>query len=104
MKKSDLVNIVRNTSGLNTEASSKVVNAVIDSILGALAKSEPVSLVGFGTFEAVHKPERTTRNPQSGSPTTIPEHMHPKFKFAESVRLAFRDGQQSKYLKNEEEA
>lgn len=100
MKKSDLVNTVRLTSGLNTESANKVVNAILSDILNALAKGETVSIVGFGTFSSTVKDTYTCKNPRSGEDIVVPSHLHPKFSFAESVRIAFRDGNESRFVKN----
>lgn len=103
MKKSDLVNTVKLTSGLKEESANRVVNAIISDILSALAEGESVNIVGFGTFTSVLKAEAKCRDPRSGEGVVVPAHLHPKFSFAESVRLAFRDGNQSKFIKSKQE-
>ena len=70
----------------------KDIYAVIEGLLGAiedsLKKGEKVSLVGFGTFEAVKREARTGRNPQTGIALSIPAKTVPKF----SAGKVLRDG------------
>lgn len=97
--KVQLVRAVMADTGLTKEQASNAVNSVISNILSAIAAKDTVSLVGFGTFKADHKEAHQARNPSTGGLVNIPEHYKPKFSFAESVRLSFRDGDTDKYLK-----
>ena len=59
MNKQDLIAAVADSSGLTKGDASKAVEAVFDSITGALKKGGEVRLVGFGTF-AVSKRSRAS--------------------------------------------
>lgn len=48
------------------------VDAVLDTIGQELLLGNSVPVTGFGTFKVVHRPQRTTRNPQTGEPITVP--------------------------------
>ncbi len=63
MNKGDLVRHVASETGMDRSAAGAAVNAVLSGITGALARGEPASLPGFGTFAARHRPARTARNP-----------------------------------------
>ena len=99
LRKSDIAAMVSEKTGLTKKDSAEAVNAIIDSILESIAKDEVVNITGFGTFKTDDRSEREVRNPATGGVVKIPAHKHPKFAFSESIRTAFRDGEQSKYLK-----
>jgi len=78
MNKGDLVSEVAKVIGTKKEAQA-AVDAVFDTIAGALKQKEKVALVGFGTFKVDERPARQGRNPQSGAAITIPARSVPKF-------------------------
>jgi integration host factor subunit beta len=41
----------------------KIVNAILDEIVAALARGDRVELRGFGAFSVKHRPARAGRNP-----------------------------------------
>ena len=88
MTKNDLVSQVAATAELSKKDAEKAVNAVIESITGALQKGDKVSLVGFGTFEARQRPARKGRNPQTKEEITIPATIAPAFKAGKALKDA----------------
>lgn len=88
MTKSDLVAQVAEAAELSKKDAEKAVNAVIDSITGALKKGDKVALVGFGTFETRKRPERKGRNPQTKQEITIPATTAPAFKAGKALKDA----------------
>ena len=50
MNKNDLISKVADTSGLSKTDASNAVDAVVESIIGAMKSGDDVRLVGFGTF------------------------------------------------------
>ena len=99
MKKSDLVAAVQEAIGVEPEIATKAVNTVFDTILSSLANGEQVIVTGFGAFRTAHKEERDVRNPRTGEAAHVTAHERPQFSFSESVRMSFRDGKQSKFIK-----
>lgn len=88
MTKSDLVNQVAEAAELSKKDAEKAVNAVVDTITGALKKGDKVALVGFGTFETRHRPARQGRNPQTKQPMDIPATTVPAFKAGKGLKDA----------------
>lgn len=88
MTKSELVAQVAETADLSKKDAEKAVNAVIDSITGALTKGDKVALVGFGTFETRKRPARKGRNPQTKAEITIPASTAPAFKAGKALKDA----------------
>lgn len=80
MNKTDLIEVIAETAELSKAASGRILDALLDSISGALSKGKDVSLVGFGTFTVSKRKQRTGRNPQTGETITIPAATVPRFK------------------------
>ena len=86
MNRSELVTKISEKSELSKKDSEKVLSAVIDSIMEALAQGDKVQLVGFGTFEVRERQERTGRDPRSGEAITIPACKSPAFKAGKAFK------------------
>ena len=73
MTKTDLVNVI----AAETEVSKKVVDAVVNSALEAIANAlkedDKVQLIGFGTFEVKSVAAREGHNTKTGETIQIPE-------------------------------
>ncbi len=72
MTKSDLILDVAAKAGLSKHKAGLAVEALLESIIIGLAKTERVELRGFGTFKVKHRAARTGRDPRSGEPVAIP--------------------------------
>jgi DNA-binding protein HU-beta len=80
MNKSELVSAVADELGTTKAAAGAALDAIINQIVKAVAKGDSAVLVGFGTFEAQNKPQRTGRNPATGAELLIPAKRVPRFK------------------------
>ncbi len=87
MNKVELVAAVAEKADLSKKDAEKALNAVLESVVAALAAGDKVSLVGFGTFETRKREERQGRNPATGANITIPASVQPAFK----AGRAFKD-------------
>ncbi|MCP4316541.1 MAG: HU family DNA-binding protein [Hyphomicrobiales bacterium] len=88
VNKDDLVAAVASSTGLSKADAGKAVNAVLDSIEGALQNGADVRLVGFGTFSVTDRRASTGRNPRTGEPIQIPASKQPKFKAGKGLKDA----------------
>lgn len=86
MNKTDLVASVAEKTGFTKKDAEKAVNAVFESIEGALATGDKVALVGFGTFEVRERSARKGRNPQTGAEITIAASKVPAFKAGKALK------------------
>ena len=86
MKKSELIAVMAEKSGLDKKSAEKALNAFTDTVAEALKAGDKVQLVGFGTFEVSERGERTGRNPQTGEEMVIPASKNPKFKAGKSLK------------------
>ena len=57
----------------------RMVAAVFAAIGDAIARNEPVSIAGFGTFNTRDRPARQGRNPRTGETIAIPTSRAPAF-------------------------
>ncbi len=88
MNKNDLVAAVATGTGFSKADSAKAVDSVFDSITGSLGRGEEVRLVGFGTFNVVHRAATQGRNPRTGESIQIPASYQPKFKAGKGLKQA----------------
>ena len=79
MNKAELVEEVADQTGITKKRSREAVDAIISAITDSLAREERVTLVGFGTFQAMERKARRGRNPQTGEELQIPAKKVPKF-------------------------
>lgn len=88
MNKSELIEAVAASADLPKAAAARVIDAMIDTITESLQKSEPVVLVGFGTFGTKERAARTGRNPQTGATIEIQAAKVPNFKPGKALKDA----------------
>ena len=88
MNKQELVTVVAERAGLNRSDAGRAVDAVLDSIAGALTAGSDVKLVGFGTFHVTHRAASSGRNPRTGEPMTLSARNQPKFTAGKPLRDA----------------
>ena len=88
MNKNDLISKVSDSSGLSKVDASSAVDAVIDSIIGAMKSGDDVRLVGFGTFSVADRKASEGRNPRTGEKIMIPASKQPKFKAGKGLKDA----------------
>lgn len=90
MNKGELVENMANAAGISKAAAERSLTGLLDSISGALAKGDKVTLVGFGTFSVSKRSARQGRNPQTGATIEIPARTVARFKpgskLADSVK------------------
>jgi DNA-binding protein HU-beta len=88
MNKQELIGSVAEHTGLTKGDAGKAVEAVFETIGGALKKGDEVRLVGFGTFSVSKRKASTGRNPRTGEPMTIKASTQPKFKAGKGLKDA----------------
>lgn len=88
MNKNDLVASIASDTGMSKSDAANAVDGVIDSITSALGRGEEVRLVGFGTFNVVHRRATKGRNPRTGDPIQIPASNQPKFRAGKGLKSA----------------
>ena len=64
-----------------------MVNAVFDSMTGALTRGERIEIRGFGSFVVKHRHARDGRNPKTGAVVAVLAKRVPFFKVGKELRL-----------------
>jgi integration host factor subunit beta len=64
----------------------KIVNAILDEIVGALRRGDRVELRGFGAFSTKLRGARQGRNPRTGAVVTVAQKAVPMFKTGKEMR------------------
>ena len=88
MKKADFIDAVATKTGLSKKQTSEVVDAVLETITGALTKKGSVSFIGFGTFSTTERAARTARVPGTGKEVKVPATTAVKFKVGKGLKEA----------------
>ena len=88
MNKSELIDAIAASADIPKAAAGRALDAVIESIEGALKEGDQVALVGFGTFSVKERAARTGRNPQTGAPIEIAAAKIPSFKAGKALKDA----------------
>jgi DNA-binding protein HU-beta len=86
MTKQELIGAVADASGLGRNEAVRAVEAVFDTISGALKRGDEVKIVGFGVFTTSRRKASEGRNPRTGEPMAIKASTQPKFKAGKVLR------------------
>lgn len=86
MNKSELVEKVAGTGGLNRKDAQTAVDAVVAAISESLKEGESVTITGFGTFEVNDRAARDARNPRTGETVRVPATRVVKFRPGKSLK------------------
>lgn len=85
MNRNDLIAALAPKFGGDKKAATMAVDTVLGAISKTVASGEKVAVHGFGSFELVHKPERSALNPATREPVTVAESWTMKFKPASAL-------------------
>ncbi|MCY4264929.1 MAG: HU family DNA-binding protein [Gammaproteobacteria bacterium] len=88
MNKSELIEAVATSADISKASAGRAVDAVFDTITESMKKSDPVVLIGFGTFGTKNRAARTGRNPQTGEEIEIKAATLPSFKPGKALKDA----------------
>jgi len=88
VNKSELIDAIAASADISKAAAGRALDAMIESVEGALKKGDSVALVGFGTFSVKERAARTGRNPQTGAPIEIAAAKIPSFKAGKALKDA----------------
>jgi DNA-binding protein HU-beta len=90
MNKAQVVSRVARDTKMTKVRVALVVDRFLDEVTRALKKGDRASLVGFGTFTVTRRRARRGRNPQTGSPITIPARRVVRFTSGKTLRVEVR--------------
>ncbi|MEE9159590.1 MAG: HU family DNA-binding protein [Gammaproteobacteria bacterium] len=88
MNKSELIDAIAQSADISKAAAGRALEAALDNITGALKRGDPVTLVGFGTFNVRQRAARSGRNPRTGETIFIKASKNPAFKAGKALKDA----------------
>lgn len=80
MNKTKLISPVAEAAGITHVQAKAAIDAVFDTLVNALKKGDNATLLGFGSFVVVERPERQGVNPKTGEKIMLPAKKVVKFK------------------------
>ena len=86
MKKTELIEAIKESTGLSKKDAEKALTATLDTIIKAVAEGDKVQLTGFGTFEQRQRNARTGVDPRTGNSIEIPASKVPAFKAGKAFK------------------
>lgn len=88
MTKAELINQIHGSIGGTKKDAGDAVQAVFDSLSGAIKDGGRFTYPGFGTFTVKARAARTGRNPQTGAAIQIPASKSVGFKPAPAFKTS----------------
>jgi DNA-binding protein HU-beta len=88
--KSEFVDQVSDRAGLSKKDAGSAVDAVLETIEGALSRGSEINFSGFGKFSVSHRSAREGRNPATGQRIQIPASRVPKFTAGAGLKKAVK--------------
>jgi DNA-binding protein HU-beta len=79
MNKGELVAKTAEKAAVTKQQADMILNAAMESIIGAVSHGERVTLAGFGSFAARDRKQRLCRHPRTGESLLIPAKTVPAF-------------------------
>ncbi len=89
--KADIVDNVRDATGLTVDQAKRSVEGVISLLKSGLMEDRSVLISSFGKFEARLKKPRPGRNPKTGEKMTLSERMVATFKLSRKLRARLNE-------------
>lgn len=86
MKKTEIISVLAESTGLTKTDVEKVYNETFKLFKEELAKGNKISVSGFGTFDISERAEREGRNPQTGETIKIAASKSVKFKAGKELK------------------
>ena len=86
MNKTEFLRAIADKTGATLKATGEFYDAYVETVQGALAKNDKITLVGFGTYEAKKRPARTCLNPMTGAKVKVAACKAPAFKFGKNFK------------------
>ena len=86
LKKSDIVDYVREQTGATKVASTELVQGIFDMIANEMSKGSVFDIAGFGKFLGYDKKAREVRNPMTGEKIKKGAERVPKFRASKALK------------------
>ena len=91
MNRKDLEEHIAETVNLTKADATRVIDAILDKLVSALKKAEPIVLNKLGTFTVKERLARVGRNPKTGEKISINASKIVAFKASKALKDAVKD-------------
>jgi DNA-binding protein HU-beta len=88
MNKAELVEAIAKKTTSTKASVENTLDALMETVTGALGKGDSVALIGFGTFSVSKRAARKGRNPATGAEIKIPASKVAKFSAGAKLKKA----------------
>jgi DNA-binding protein HU-beta len=88
LNKAELIDAIVKETELTKAAATRALNAVLVTVVKAVAKKQDVQLIGFGTFKVAKRAARMGKNPRTGEAVKIAAATVPKFSAGAAFKAA----------------
>ena len=95
MTKADLINVVARALQITQVQAGIIVEAALNSIVGALRSGQEVEIRGFGSFRFRNRAPRKGRNPKTGEKVDVPPKKIPYFKMGKELKALLNGAPQT---------
>ena len=93
MTKQDVVDAVAQKTGMTKKDAGDAIEAVLETVTGALVSGDSVTFTGFGKFSTSERAAREGVNPRNPSQKVhIPAATVPKFSAGSQLKAAVKGG------------
>lgn len=92
MNKNELVAALAARTNCSKADASRAIGALLEIISETLKNGDPLSLLGFGTFEVRKRGARAGRNPRTGEELKIKAAKVPAFRAGATLKAAVNSG------------
>lgn len=90
MNKMQLIDKMAEVADITKADAKRALDALLGAVQDELVGGGDINLVGFGRFQAMNKPARTGRNPQTGETLTIAARKSVKFTAGKTLKDAIQ--------------
>lgn len=90
MNKPELVEAIREKTGLKKNEAESALTAIVETIEEALKKGDKITLIGFGSFGTRKRAKRTGVNPKTGEKIKIPAKIVAFFRPGKKLKEAVK--------------
>jgi DNA-binding protein HU-beta len=92
MKKAEFIDAVAEKTGLSKKDTAGALEAMLETIQGALVEKKSISFIGFGTFSTSERAARTARVPGTDKIVNVAATTAVKFKVGKKLKEAVAGG------------
>tara|TARA_B100000575_G_C23039152_1_gene598093 strand:+ start:746 stop:1048 length:303 start_codon:yes stop_codon:yes gene_type:complete len=91
LKKRDIISNIKSSIGFSHNSLQEITDSLIDTLLEIIVEEGKINIKNFGSFNIVHKKQRSGRNPLTKEEFTISSRYTIKFKPSNQLRQKIKE-------------